>query len=125
MRILIADDHAAYRQLLVRLLGEEPDMEVVADVGDGVAALELVESVDPHLVLLDLWMPLLDGAETTKRLKQRVPDLRILGISQDEDGDLADQARQYGAEAVASKTIPNEALLALIRGTPAADDCEA
>jgi two-component system nitrate/nitrite response regulator NarL len=119
LRILIADDHGPYRRLLVRLLGEEPDMEVVGDVGDGRAVLELVEGLDPHLVLLDLWMPSLDGAATTGQLKQVMPDLRILGISHDEDSDLADQARRNGAERVVSKTISHESLLALIRGTPA------
>ena len=119
VRILIADDHGPYRRLLVRLLGEEPDIEVVADVEDGHAVLELVEQLDPHLVLLDLWMPLLDGAETTKCLKQMMPELRILGISHDEDGDLADQARRNGAERVVSKTISHEGLLALVRGTSA------
>ena len=66
-RVLIVDDHAMMRDGLRRLLLDAPDVEVVGDVADGRTALDLVRTLSPTLVVMDVGMPELNGVETTRR----------------------------------------------------------
>lgn len=80
-RIVVADDHAAVRESLVRVLQAEADLEVVGQAGDGEEALLLARQLRPHFVVMDLNMPRLDGIEATAAIRREVPFVRVLGLS--------------------------------------------
>lgn len=69
IKILIADDHHVVRKGLVFFLQTQPDLEVVGEASNGEEAIKLATSLEPHIVLMDLSMPVLDGIEATKELK--------------------------------------------------------
>jgi two-component system, NarL family, response regulator DesR len=81
VRVLLADDNARFRGVLLRLLERDPDIVVVAEAGDGAEAVEMAEDVRPDVVLMDVSMPGLDGLEATYALKAQLPDVTVLMLS--------------------------------------------
>lgn len=81
MRILIVDDHQLFRAGLRLVLDQQPDLEVIGEAGSGPSALEAIEKLSPELVLMDVGLPGLDGAETTRQALRRCPGLRIVALS--------------------------------------------
>jgi two-component system response regulator NreC len=79
--VLIADDHTIVRSGVRMLLEAEPDIRVVGEALNGIEALELTESLQPDVVLMDITMPELDGLETTKQLKARFPHINVLVLT--------------------------------------------
>jgi DNA-binding NarL/FixJ family response regulator len=79
--VILADDHLIFRQGLRALLAQEPDLQVVGEAGDGVAAIQLVERLQPDVLVLDLTMPGLDGHEVAHQVHERVPSTRIVVLS--------------------------------------------
>ncbi|MDX6647343.1 MAG: hypothetical protein QOK40_3070, partial [Miltoncostaeaceae bacterium] len=80
-RILIADDHPMVRRGLRMVLDAEPDLEVIAEAGDGAEAVELALSDEIDLAVLDVAMPRLTGLQAAAELKKRRPELRTLMLS--------------------------------------------
>jgi CheY-like chemotaxis protein len=80
MKVLIADDDAAFRAYLVQLV-QDRGHDVVAEVGDGRAAVEAAAALEPDLVLMDLDMPGLDGATATREIVERSPGRRVVIVS--------------------------------------------
>ncbi len=89
-RVLLADDHTLFIQALQKLL--EPEFEVVGTVGDGRALLGLAVELKPDAVVIDIGMPLLNGLDAGKRLKEMRPDTKIIYLTQNRDGALAAEA---------------------------------
>ena len=81
IRVLIVDDHPMVRRGLKSLLSSYPDIEVIGDVGDGVAALEKATQLSPDIILLDIQMPELDGVEVAQRLRRVVPASKIIALT--------------------------------------------
>jgi DNA-binding NarL/FixJ family response regulator len=79
--IVLADDHHVVRQGLSLLLAAEPDLTVVGEAADGLQAAELVERLQPRVVVMDLMMPVLGGLDVTRRLVRRAPASRVLILS--------------------------------------------
>lgn len=89
IRVLIADDHPVVRSGLAGMLAAEPDLSVVGEAANGAEALELAAESHPHVVLMDLRMPVLDGTAATARLSREQPDVRVLILTTyDTDGDI-------------------------------------
>ena len=84
-RVLIADDHPVLRTGLRVLLGADPDLEVVGEAGTGEETLRLAEELRPDVVLLDIGMPGENGIETVRRLKAKLPALRVLFLTMHEE----------------------------------------
>ncbi len=97
IRILLADDHALVRAGIRALLQNLPDVEVVAEAGDGREALRLVEQYKPDLVLMDIAMPGLNGLEAAARLKTDFPGVRLIILSMHTNEEYVWQALHSGA----------------------------
>ncbi|WP_285026772.1 response regulator transcription factor [Plantibacter sp. ME-Dv--P-122b] len=119
IRIVVADDHPIVRSGIVALLGRAEDMEVVSEVADGAAAVAAAEEHRPDLVLMDLRMPVLGGAEATARIVQRVPGVRVLVLTTYETDDDILGAIEAGAGGYLLKAAPEQEILAGIRSVVA------
>jgi DNA-binding NarL/FixJ family response regulator len=115
VRILLVDDHPVVRAGLAMLLGAEPDFEVVGEAGDGAEALARAAALQPDVVLMDLRMPVLDGASATERLRREVPTARVLVLTTyDTDGDII-RAVEAGATGYLLKDTPRAQLADAVR----------
>jgi RNA polymerase sigma factor (sigma-70 family) len=115
IRILLVDDHIVMRMGLVSATGGEPDMEVVAEVGNGLDALQAYRTHRPDVVVLDLRMPGLNGVETIRRLREEFNDARVLVFSNYAGGEEVFQAFRAGASGFVVKEMALERLLEAIR----------
>lgn len=114
VRVLLADDHTLVRAGLRKLLESIPSMEVVGEAGDGLELLELVEKLQPQMVLMDIAMPGLNGLEATGRLVKAWPGIRVLILSMHQNGEYVRQALRQGAAAYLLKdAAPLELELAI------------
>jgi two-component system, NarL family, response regulator NreC len=96
VRILLADDHTLFRQGLRRVLEEQPGWEVVAEASDGAEAVRRTLELEPHVAILDIAMPRLNGVEATRQIVRRLPELRVLIVSMYSDDVYVTQALQAG-----------------------------
>ena len=115
IRILIADDHGVLRAGLRALLSAEPELEVVDEASNGNEALSLANQLQPDLVLLDISMPDLGGIEATRRLKEMLPNVRVLILTVHEDEGLLQEAIQAGASGYIVKRAVESELVDAIR----------
>lgn len=118
-RILVVDDHAVVREGLVSLLQRQGDLQVVAEAADGASAIDLFRQHQPDVVVLDLRLPDLDGAEVTAAIRAEFPQARLLVLSSfDGDEDIY-RALKAGARAYVLKDSTREELLAAVRAVAA------
>ena len=111
IRVLIADDDAAFLHSLERLIDSQPEFVVAGVAGDGLAAIELAERLDPDAVVLDLHMPLLDGVTAAARLRRDHPSLCLIALTGDAAPELHSAVREAGADEVLLKNELLEVLL--------------
>ncbi len=116
LRVLLADDHEIVRQGLASLLCEEDTIEIVGEAADGREAGSLAHQLHPDVVLMDVSTPLMSGDEAARRIKQDLPQTRIIALSMFEDPELREKMYQAGAENYVLKTAPFRELLAALRG---------
>lgn len=115
IKIMLVDDHRLVRAGLKRVLSEVPDMEIVGEAGTGEDALELTRSVIPDVVLMDINMPGIGGLEATRRLKQRLPDTRIIVVSMHLEEPYPSRMLAAGANGYISKDSAADEVVAAIR----------
>jgi len=94
-RIILADDHVLLLDTIKMLL--EPEFEVVGSFADGYALLEAAPALDPDVIVLDISMPLMNGLNVGKRLKQILPEVKLIYLTMSQDPDLAAEAFRLGA----------------------------
>jgi DNA-binding NarL/FixJ family response regulator len=121
-RILLADDHAVVRRGLRLVLDREPDLEVVAEVGDGAEAVERALEDDVDLAILDVTMPRMTGLQAAAELSRRRPDVRVLILSMHDNERYFFEALRAGASGYVLKSVVDrdliEACRATMRGEP-------
>jgi DNA-binding NarL/FixJ family response regulator len=111
--VLLADDHALLLGAFEKLLAEECD--VVGQVGDGRALVAAAETLKPDLVVLDISMPLLNGLEAGRQIKQKSKGIKLVFLTMNEDSDLAAEAFRSGASAYLLKRSAASELSTAIR----------
>jgi len=115
IRVVIADDQPAVRDGLAMLMGLTDDIEVVGTAANGVEALELTRDLRPNVVLMDLRMPEMDGAEATRKIRATVPDTHVLVLTTYADDDSLFPALQAGAQGYLTKDASAEEIERAIR----------
>lgn len=113
--IIIADDHPLFADGLSKLLDDEPDMNVFAIVKNGRALIDSVRNKQPDMILLDINMPLLNGLDAVKRIKQEYPKIKVLMLSTYGEDHLVEKAKFYGANGYLLKNADKEELIQVIR----------
>lgn len=113
--IIIADDHPLFADGLAKLLNDETDMQVLNIAANGRALVDMVRNNQPDLILLDINMPLLNGLDAVKRIKQEYPKIKILMLSTYGEEHLIEKAKSYGANGYLLKNANKEELLQAIR----------
>jgi NarL family two-component system response regulator LiaR len=113
--VLLADDQPAIRQGLRLRLGLEPDIDVIGEAADGIAAVALATRLRPQVVVMDVGMPSLDGIEATRELQLRVPGSAVVILSLHDDANTRHRARQAGATAFVAKHEADHSLIDAIR----------
>jgi two-component system, NarL family, response regulator len=114
-RVILADDHPVVREGLVTIINQQADMEVVAEAGDGEAAMALYERHLPDMMVLDLRMPICDGLAVVERLLAVHPDARLLIMTTYDDDEDIFRCLTQGAQGYLLKDAPRQEILAAIR----------
>ena len=117
IRILLADDHLVVRMGLALMISRQPDMKLVGEAENGEAAISLANALHPDVIIMDLQMPIMDGATATGRIRADDPSAKILILTT--FGTTADAARALnaGATSAISKDRSQESLIRAIRAT--------
>ena len=103
VRVLLADDDQGFLESLRLLIDGQPHLSVAGIAADGLAAIELAESLHPDAVVIDLHMPLLDGVSAVARLRRDHPNLCLIALTGDDAQRIHDAVREAGADAVLVK----------------------
>src|SRR3954451_6237664 len=115
LKILLADDHAIVRQGVKALIGTQPDMEVIGEAEDGATALQKATELKPDVVVIDLSMPGLNGAQATEQIRRACPNIKVLALTVHEDRGYFRRLLEAGASGYALKQAPADQLYNAIR----------
>src|SRR5215207_4427539 len=116
-RLLIADDHALVREGLRTMLSGEEGLSVIAEAHNGAEALSICRQQRPDLVLMDVRMPVMDGLEATRRIKEEMPKTSVIMVTMHENPDYLFEAVKAGAAGYVLKDASGERLLGAVRRT--------
>ncbi len=120
-RILIADDHPAFRTGLQQMLQEVPDLEVVGEADNGAQVVQLTQELAPDVVVMDLRMPQVDGIEATRQLQQVAPSAAVIVLTMFEDDDSVYAAMRAGALGYLLKGSQQDEIVRAIRAVAAGE----
>lgn len=121
IRVIVADDHPIVRAGIVGLLSLDDGLKVVGEASNGAEAVELAHALHPDVVLMDLRMPRLTGAEATARITAELPEVRVLVLTTYESDDDILGAIEAGANGYLLKAAPQEEIVAGIRSVAGGD----
>ena len=120
VRVLVVDDCEPYRCLVASVLREKPELQILCEVSDGLEAVQKAEELQPHLILLDIELPNLNGIEAASRIRQVSPGAKIIFLTQNSDREVVAAALITGAQGYVLKTDAGSDLLtgvaAVLRG---------
>jgi len=119
IRVMVVDDHDMVRRGLAAFLKSTADLELVGEARDGKEALRVCEQLRPDVVLMDLVMPAMSGAETTRAIRERCPGIQVIALTSFQENDLVQQALEAGAISYLLKNVSAEDLAQAIRGAHA------
>ncbi len=115
IRVLLADDHAIVRNGVAQILNEQPDIEVVAQAGDGESAIVLYRQENPDVALLDLRMPKVEGTQVVERIRREFPEAVLVVLTTFDTDDDIDRALRAGAKGYLLKDVGPGDLVACVR----------
>ena len=119
IRVMLVDDHAVVRSGLGAFLLAFADLELVAEASGGEEALRLCAQVKPDVVVMDLVMPGMDGAEATRAIRERWPDIQVIALTSFKEKDLVEGALQAGAIGYLLKNVSADKLADAVRAAHA------
>jgi len=114
LKILIADDHALLRDGLKALVNAEPDMEVIGEAENGRTVLEQAKKLQPDIILMDISMPEVNGAQATRQLKRIYPNIKVLALTAHEDNSYLRHMLEAGASGFLLKRAAADQLIQAI-----------
>jgi DNA-binding NarL/FixJ family response regulator len=114
LRVLIADDHRLFAEALEAILTTDERIEVVGQASDGAQAVELVRKLEPDVVLMDVSMPVLDGFEATREIREESDGVRVLMLTGSNSRADVDRSREAGASGYVTKDRIASELVATI-----------
>jgi two-component system, NarL family, response regulator len=113
--VLVVDDHALLRTGVANIINQEADLRVVAEAGNGVEAIQAFETHHPDVTLLDLRMPIMEGVEAVRQIRERDPRARVIVLTTYDTDDEIARALKAGAKAYVLKDISADDLIGCIR----------
>ncbi len=121
IRILMVDDHKAFRNGLRAMLASASDLEVVGEAEDGAQAVELALTLQPDIILMDLQMPTMNGVDATRRIVYTSPHIGVIMLTMFEDDDSVFSAMRAGARGYLLKGALKAEVLHAVRGVAAGE----
>ena len=115
IRVMLADDHVLVREGTRRLLEAEPDIEVVAEAGDGISAVEQAVASQPDVLIIDVAMPGMSGIEATRHIKQQLPKVAVLALTAYDDDQYVLALLNAGAAGFLLKDVRGQELVTAVR----------
>jgi two-component system, NarL family, response regulator len=113
-KVLVVDDHALVRTGVAKIIDHEPDLDVVAEAANGLEALAAFDAYRPDVTLLDLRMPVMEGAEVVRRIRERDPQAKVIILTTYDTDDDISRALKAGAKAYVLKDISADDLIQCI-----------
>jgi DNA-binding NarL/FixJ family response regulator len=115
LKVVVVDDHPFFRQGVRDVLDKEIDISVIAESGDGQEALELLRTIRPNVVLMDVNLPTMNGLQVTQKLKNQCPDVNVIILTAYDDEEQIYHAIRIGASAYFAKDVDPGHLLDTVR----------
>jgi NarL family two-component system response regulator LiaR len=117
IKVLVADDHKLFRQGLISLMQTHDDLvEVVGEAASGAEAVQMADELQPDVVLMDIYMPGIDGLQATKQIKARFPNIAVVMLTSSENDEHLYEAVHLGASGYLLKSLDAEELFELLNG---------
>jgi DNA-binding NarL/FixJ family response regulator len=114
IRVLVVDDFEPFRRFVAKVLQEQPELQIICEVADGLEAVRKAEEMQPDLVLLDIGLPNLNGIEAAQRIRELSPKSKILVVSQETSSDVVQGALASGGSGYVLKTDARQELLTAV-----------
>lgn len=114
-RILAVEDFGPYRQFVLSILTGRPELQVVGSVSNGLEAVEKALELKPDLILMDIGLPGLNGIEAARRIRELLPDSKILFITQESSTEIIQEAILLGASGYVFKSLASADLLTAVQ----------
>jgi two-component system, NarL family, response regulator LiaR len=115
IRVMIVDDHPRVRQALTVFVDVWDDLLLVGEADNGEQAISLVESAQPHIILMDLMMPVMDGVTATRIIREKFPHVAVVVLTSTVELDIIQQAIEAGANTYMLKNVSIDTMVEIIR----------
>lgn len=114
-RVLVVEDHELFRKFVSIVTQQAPELQIIAEVSDGLAAVQAAEELQPDLILLDICLPIFNGLEAARQIRKIAPESKILFLTHESGDEVVQQAFRSGAKAYVLKTDAGSELMLAIK----------